>query len=266
MKLQSILIASALVAASCLHLNAQQKSSSKKTTIRIVTEENGKKTIIDTTFIDADGETLDAFFQNNGMTSPPPPPAPPVPPMPLTDDFPMVPPMPPMPPVPPMPPMPAESFNFQFDMPDFNEQDLNERMEDVRESLEHAKEELQKAMELQFNQKEFEEQMEEIQQQLKNIKIETEKSNRKHIKARKKTSGVDINTDDNIGYIYNYSYPGYTYSYSTAGLDDGPVISIKGNNDDGYSTCYSYTTGCGENKHRSKFRNFLNKVWEKILD
>ncbi|MEP7264312.1 MAG: hypothetical protein ABI772_07440 [Bacteroidota bacterium] len=270
MRLKSVLMMSVLVTASCINLNAQQRPSSKKTTIRIVTEENGKKTIIDTTFIDADPATLDAFMQMNGMTSPeppPPPPAPPAPPMPLTDDLPMVPPIPPMPP---MPPMPDESsFNFHFDMPDFDvnfNNDLNERMEDVKEQLENAKENLQKAMEFHFDQKEFEMRMEEIQKQLKDIKIETEKNNRKNIKSRKKTSGVDIDTDDNTGYIYNYSYPGYTYSYSSAGINDEPVIDIKENNSNGYNTCFSYSTTCGETKHRSKFRNFMNKVVEKILE
>ena len=77
----------------------------KKISLMIVTEENGQKTIIDTTFTTADEETMRNYLKSRGvndfdMNFPPPPPPPP-PPAPGT-------------PPPPPPPHPGEDREVAY--------------------------------------------------------------------------------------------------------------------------------------------------------
>jgi hypothetical protein len=79
----------------------------KKISLMIVTEENGQKTIIDTTFTTADEETMRNYLKSRGvkdfdMNFPPPPP-PPTPPAPGTP-----------PPPPPPPPHPGDDREVAY--------------------------------------------------------------------------------------------------------------------------------------------------------
>ena len=98
-----------------------QKSSdkkTKKTSISIVTEEDGKKTVIDTTFINASQADINAFLKKQGYmkSTPPMPPTPPA-----TLKAPKAPsaPTPPEPPAPPSNPDDNDnthSYSFHFEI------------------------------------------------------------------------------------------------------------------------------------------------------
>jgi hypothetical protein len=70
--------------------NGEEPKGDKKISLMIVTEENGQKTIIDTTFTTADQETMQNYLKSRGIKDfdmelpapPPPPPAPGTPPPP----------------------------------------------------------------------------------------------------------------------------------------------------------------------------------------
>lgn len=78
-----LLIVLAIIATT-INVKAQKnEKSSKQVTIKIVTEEDGKTTVIDTTFTTADEATVETFLRDKGIsnsTNPPLPPNPPSPP------------------------------------------------------------------------------------------------------------------------------------------------------------------------------------------
>lgn len=255
-------------------IHAQNKKSDKKTTITIVNEENGKRTVIDTTFINADQETIDAFLQAQGMNKPVPPPAPPAPPVPPGK---MKHGVPPVPPVPPAPPAPEDesSFNFHFEMPDIDI-DIEKELEKAQEALEKARE----VMEKELSKEKLQEMREDIQKNLKELEKEIEKAGKsKKVIIRSKTGNVDTDPDNTTGYIYNYSSPAYSYSYtlpsysygySSAGNELEPLVDLNdldtnikiGCNGNSYAYSYPYVVV----NHKSKFRKLVDKVVNWILE
>jgi peptidoglycan hydrolase-like protein with peptidoglycan-binding domain len=91
-----------------------QKSdkSSKQVTIKIVTEEDGKKTVIDTTFTTADEAAVEAFLRDKGISNSPNPPLPPLPPLPPNPQS--APPAPPAPPTPGMHKEPSRKYEYSY--------------------------------------------------------------------------------------------------------------------------------------------------------
>jgi hypothetical protein len=284
--MRNIILLSALLI-SAGNIQAQNKSD-KKTTITIINEENGKKTVIDTTFINADKETIDAFLQAQGMKKPGPPPppsgkhrVPPVPPAPPVAPVPPVHGVAPVPPVPPAAPDDESSFYFHFDMPDLDadiHMDIERELEKAQEYLEKARE----AMDEHFNKEKLEEIREDLKDQLKDLEKEIEKAGKhKRVIIRSKTGNIDTDLDNTTGYIYNYSTPGstlvplnYSYSYSMpalnslyAGSGDEPIVIGNADMYNGALGSYSYNfPSCAEVKHKSKFRKLVNKVWNWILE
>jgi hypothetical protein len=259
------------------NLQAQNKNKSvKKTTISIVSEEDGRKTVIDTTFINADQATIDAFIQNKGIVKP----TPPLPPAKFKKGQGNVPPVPPVPPAPPAPPVPDDesSFYFRFDVPDFNADfnaDLKKEMEKVQESLEDVSNKLGKEMEKHLNKEELEKMQNDLEKDLKNMEIDIEKAGKhKRVIIRSKTGNVDKDEDDNTGYIYNYAAPASSWYYTSppaaascyAGVTDGTQFVVSGNDDAGFFNSYAYHSPCIVLKHKSKFRKVLDKIVDRILE
>lgn len=118
----------------------------KKVNIKIITEEDGKKTVIDTSFDANDDVAIEQFMRAHNIDKPLPP-VPPIPPAP-----PLAPNAPPTPPTPPSPPDAEDehySYHFDFDDADMDElrNDLNEKMVEAKEQLEQAKKEIKMALE-----------------------------------------------------------------------------------------------------------------------
>jgi hypothetical protein len=248
----------------------EANKKTKKTNITIIREDNGVKTIIDTTFSDADDTEIDEFFNSHGIdkSTPPEPSAPPLPPA-LKSR-----PVPPIPPVAPVPPVPSlnngnKSFYYHFKGDENNAvTDAGQKMEKAKEALQLAHKEVKKSLEVNFNKKEYDRIMEDIEMQLKDIKIELENNEKKkRIIIHKKTSNVDDINDDDMGFTYEpESNQKVIVRTITSGSNENDHIIINESDKGEQNHCYSYTTKHTIVKERSKFRKFLNKVANKILE
>ncbi len=123
-------------------------------------------------------------------------------------------------------------------------------------------------MEVNFDKKEYERIMEDIEMQLKDIKIQLEKSDKKQrIIIHKKTNRLENNNDEDLGFISEPDLNQKIIVKSiTAGINDDNQILINDSTNGEQNHCYYYTTRQTIIKERSKFRRFLNKVANKILE
>jgi hypothetical protein len=264
----AILIISSLAVISP-YAEAQQKNKKeKKTSITIVTEEDGKKTVVDTVFINADQETIDAFVNSHG-SKPPAPPKPPVPPKPMAPGAPATPPPPPDAPSPPDKNRDADDesgFYFHFDMPDFDtafEIDMKKEMDDMREAIDKAKIDMRISLDkAKMSREDLKQLMKEIEEELDNIEMESEKSGRtRKVIIRKKTSEATHDRDERTGYIYNWDQPmAYAYSFPREGSSFDTYSHFSGTS---RPFC---TTAIVTEKKESGVKRFLNRVVDKILE
>lgn len=199
----------AILFSSCLKVKAQDENGRAKKTkeihISIITEENGKKMVIDTVFKGENMETVNAFLESKGVKKLQPPPNPPSPP---------AAPLAPGSPAPPMPPMP----------PDPNDEDISIQLLDDGmdfefdnsiEAMELAKEAMQMSLEkTNLSKKEIKKAIAEMEKSLR--EMERAKGNQKRMIIRK-TGSTGSSDDQNLA---------YSYSYSTKDLnsDDGTKI------------------------------------------
>lgn len=156
----------------------KREKKEKKISIKIITEEDGKKTVIDTSFDAKDDVVIEKFLKEHNVDKPMPPisPAPPLPPS------------APSAATPPEPPSPPDiddehySFHFDFDEGDFDElqNHLNEQMEQLKEQLEMAKMEIKISLEkAKISKEEMEHLRKEIIKELDKIDIKTD-GDKKH--------------------------------------------------------------------------------------
>ncbi len=142
--MKKIIIAAAaislLVFVKSTHAQSKKEKNDKKVSVTIITEENGKKTVIDTTFDAKDEESIEAFMKSHNTDKP----SPPVPPAPPSAPNAPIEPAPPSPPTPPEADDEYYSFHFDFDDEDFDafRGDLDKEMEKVKEQIEEARESL----------------------------------------------------------------------------------------------------------------------------
>jgi hypothetical protein len=281
-------------------LLAQDKNDKKdkKTSITIVTEENGKKTTIDTTFVNASQSDINAFLKKQGMMKEkaPLPPAPPAPPKSPKAPKAGVPPAPPAPPAEPDENGSTHSYSFSFDMKDFDDDfqdELEDALSEAREAMDKARIHMRISMDNHERMKEDRERMrddqedvmdddmermiqekvhKEVQKEIKKIHRDDDDGNddndNKKIEKRvikKKTSATDWDRNSNRNYTWNSSTPAEVRSvYAIA--DDGSDPVLLTENIVGppmaFSSHYSYCTD--SEKKESKFKMFLKDLKEKF--
>ena len=159
--------------------------TNKQVTIKIVTEEDGKKTVIDTTFTTADEADVEAFLRDKGISNSNNPPLPPLPPLPPN------PPLPPAPPAPPTPPKPGmrnePNRKYEYSYKNENDGDRDEihisiDMDKIEQALEEADRQLEQAIKqsASLTKEEIKKIKKEVETSLKELKSEM-KSNKKYI-------------------------------------------------------------------------------------
>jgi hypothetical protein len=244
-KLSLTLTGIAMFAVTVLPAQKNKKAVSK-TTITITKEENGHRTTIDTTFIDGDHQSIEAFLRNQKILKPDVPPVPPAPPVPPGADFSSIPPIPPIPQL----EFPDESFNsFENGL---NREQLQEQMEQLKNSLENVKEELKNSMEnININKEELKEMLKELNK---------EPDQEKDSKSARKKSGYYFKFDNGDSYSYKYHTGkdpvAYSYNYADAGNPPFIISTYK----DKKVKCNPVI------KERSKARKLIDKIVTKILD
>lgn len=190
-KIHHLMLAAMLLLGNNSLLAQQETKKSKKISVTIINEEDGKKTVIDTTFENADQESVDVFLQSKGMDK-------------------SIPPVAPVPPTPPIPPdAKGYSYHYKIDRDDFDfDIDLDAEMKDLAKELEKVKKELRKSLEKsKLSKEEMKRLQDEIEKELEKLNFEYEKDGkRERVIIRKKTSeNVDRNDKDEKIFIRNIS-------------------------------------------------------------
>lgn len=182
-----------LVITTSVNSNAQKSDkSNKQVTIKIVSEEDGKKTVIDTTFTTADDVSIEAFLKDKGIKSQNPP----------------APPIPPTPPSPPAPPKHRTSsdqdenqskYEYSYkvdDNGDHKEINISIDMDKIERALEEADRQLEDAFNksASLTKEEIRKIKKEVEASLKELKSDI-KANHKYIiiETTKKTTKKDEN-------------------------------------------------------------------------
>lgn len=244
-----------------LSAQGNKEKKSKKTHIKIISEEDGKKTVIDTTFENAKESDIDNFLSNEGFKHATPP----------------APPAPPMPPSPPTPPSvdDDQSFNFDFEMPDLDEMisiDINrDDIRHAKEIIEKATKEVSKELEkTKITKEEIKQVLDKMNNELKKLYDDEEKQikKEKHIIIKKKTgdNGEENNNND-TGFNFHTSTGTSVMTSSFAGNKNEPVFYMQSNTASDHPcqiTSYSYRYETAP-KHNA-FQNIVKKVYEKIIN
>lgn len=264
-----------------------KNQKTKKTTISIITEEDGKKIKIDTTFENASQADINVFLKKQGVikSTPPVPPVPPLPPAPPAAPDAPVAPLPPLPPNPALDVDDTQSFNFHFEMPEIDESlkmTSDDEMAEAKEAMKNAK------IKMRFSMEETNRSMEEmekiiqekvhkqVKKEMKQFKFDNDidedndhKQIEKHIIIKKKTSDSnEENIDTNSADAFTNDHPQIITTTVTSFSDEGgdPIIlteDFKGNRSC-YTTKYRYIRDT--NIKQGKFKRFMKRVTDKILD
>lgn len=199
--MKKIIIAAAAISilafAGNTHAQNNKEKKDKKVSIKIISEENGKKTVVDTTFNAKDDEAIEAFMKAHNIDKPLPP-VPPTPPSAPNAPKGIT---PPAPPTPPKADDDGYSFHFDFDDKDFGAfgDDLAKEMEKVKEQIEEAKEALKQSLkEIKISKEDLKKLQDEINKELDkiDIKVDGEKNNKRVI-IKRKTGDAGTEDDSN---------------------------------------------------------------------
>ncbi len=216
--MKKIILAALAIALLVLNGNIKAQNSEnakgKKVVIKIITEENGKKTVIDTSFESTDEAAIENFMKANKIKKPLPPtsPVPPIPPVPPVPPAPPIPPTSPYPPAAPEAPIAPdfgkEDFSFQFDFDDADENSFDQQLMEIKEQIENAKKEIKISLEKsKISKKEMEHLRDDIIKELDAIEFDvTGDKKHKRVIIHKKTG--DRGSENDMRWNTTYSLQG----------------------------------------------------------
>ena len=263
----------ALLFAGKHHILAQNKKEKKEkvTTLKLIQKENGEEIIIDTTFVNADESTINAFLKAKGIKNSSKHSLPPLPPIPL-----QVPgaPMPPLPPDPPYIDDEMQGLRYQYEWKDDEGEEIDLELKDelapLMQSLEGVKEIVKKSLEeTKLSKIEIEKVMKEIEMDLKNQEHRPIRPTHKNerIIIKKKTGEIEhLLKDSDTGSNFQMEEPmNPTFVFSSSGLDE-PIVLTSESNNKNVVTSYRYSYSDVKNEKHQKIKHFLKRLKDKILD